>query len=204
MTNRAYRIARWLDRILTGGFYLAFLLEILLLSLSAPSRGGIFLLCAALAFSFTWLLRRLLGMKRPYQNESVLLQPRRGTNDSFPSLHAFSAFFIATSAFTSCSGLTSISLPEGLLSIHAGAFTFCSSLTSVTIPNTVESIGERAFSFCSALTAVTIPKSVTAIGPRAFAYGSAKLTIYTEHAQKPEGWDAAWSEGARSVVFDAK
>ena len=100
MANRAYRIARWLDRMLTGGFYLAFLLELLLLSLSAPSRGGIFLLCAALAFSFTWLLRRLLGMKRPYQNESILLQPRRGTNDSFPSLHAFSAFFIATSAFT--------------------------------------------------------------------------------------------------------
>ena len=48
------------------------------------------------------------------------------------------------------------------------AFSVCSSLTSVTIPNSVTSIGERAFSSCTGLTSVTIGNSVTSIGNDAF------------------------------------
>ena len=44
------------------------------------------------------------------------------------------------------------------------AFSGCSGLTSVTIPNSVTSIGNRAFEECSGLTSVTIPNSVTIIG----------------------------------------
>ena len=46
-------------------------------------------------------------------------------------------------------------------SIGGSAFSYCSSLTSVTIPNSVTSIGWSAFSDCSRLTSVTIPNSVT-------------------------------------------
>jgi len=48
------------------------------------------------------------------------------------------------------------------------AFSFCSFLTSVTIPNSVTSIGNYAFYGCSGLTSVTIPNSVTSIGSYAF------------------------------------
>ena len=41
-----------------------------------------------------------------------------------------------------------------------GAFSGCTGLTSVTIPNSVTSIGERAFKGCSSLTSVAIPNSV--------------------------------------------
>ena len=54
-------------------------------------------------------------------------------------------------------------------SIGDGAFMYCSGLTSVTIPNGVTSIGDRAFYYCSGLTSVTIPNSVTSIGEATFS-----------------------------------
>ena len=53
-------------------------------------------------------------------------------------------------------------------SIGHEAFSFCSGLTSVEIPNSVASIGKYAFYGCSSLTSVEIPNSVTSIGDQAF------------------------------------
>ena len=53
-------------------------------------------------------------------------------------------------------------------SIGYFAFSGCSGLTSITIPNSVTSIGSSAFEYCSGLTSVTIPNSVTSIGYAAF------------------------------------
>ena len=54
-------------------------------------------------------------------------------------------------------------------SIGFFAFESCSGLTSITIPNSVTSIGRQAFYACSGLTSITIPNSVTSIGAYAFA-----------------------------------
>ena len=48
------------------------------------------------------------------------------------------------------------------------AFSSCSNLTSVTIPNSVTSIGESAFANCSNLNSINIPSSVKSIGSNAF------------------------------------
>src|SRR5574344_1002679 len=53
-------------------------------------------------------------------------------------------------------------------SIGNRAFSDCTRLTSVTIPNSVKTIGRGAFSGCTGLTSVTIPNSVTFIGSYAF------------------------------------
>ena len=68
---------------------------------------------------------------------------------------------IGESAFSNCSGLTSVTIPNSVESIGASAFNGCSGLTSVTIPNSVESIGAWAFNGCSGLTSVHISDIVS-------------------------------------------
>jgi len=53
-------------------------------------------------------------------------------------------------------------------SIEGYAFSWCTSLPSIDIPNGVTSIGGQAFQCCTSLTSVTIPNSVTSIGIYAF------------------------------------
>ena len=85
---------------------------------------------------------------------------------------------IGNYAFDGCSGLTSITIPNSVTSIGNWVFYGCSGLTSLTFPNSVTSIGERAFDGCSGLTSITIPNSVTSIGQYAFR-GCKNLTSVT-------------------------
>ena len=80
-------------------------------------------------------------------------------------------------AFSGCSYLTSVSIPNSVTSIGVSAFSGCSCLASVTIPNSVTSIGNGAFYGCSGLTSVSIPNSVTKIGWSAFSYCTALETL---------------------------
>ena len=75
-------------------------------------------------------------------------------------------------------------------SIGQFAFSGCSGLTSVTIPNSVTSIGGSAFQDCSGLTSVTIPNSVTSIGNQAFANCDELTDVYclAEKLSKDNSW----------------
>lgn len=61
---------------------------------------------------------------------------------------------IASEAFSRCSGLISVTIPDSVTSIGEQAFLFCTGLTSVTIGNSVTSIGSSAFDGCSGLKTV--------------------------------------------------
>ena len=61
---------------------------------------------------------------------------------------------IGNAAFSHCSGLTSISIPEGVTHIGNYAFYYCSGLTSINIPEGVTKIGKSAFYECDCLTDV--------------------------------------------------
>ena len=81
----------------------------------------------------------------------------------------YSVTSIGIYAFSDCSGLTSVTIPNSVTSIGECAFWACSGLTSVTIGNSVTSIGDYAFCVCSGLTSVTIPNSVKSIEIYAFS-----------------------------------
>ena len=86
---------------------------------------------------------------------------------------------IGRSAFSFCTGLTSITIPDSVTSIGDSAFSHCYELTSITIPNSVTAIGEDAFNNCAELSSITIPNSVTSIGDDTFlgCVGLSSITI---------------------------
>lgn len=81
-------------------------------------------------------------------------------------------------AFSNCTNLTSITIPNNIISIGFEAFRNCRSLTSIMIPDSVTSIGNYAFEKCSNLTNITIGNGVTQIGARAFTECSKLKNIY--------------------------
>ena len=105
-----------------------------------------------------------------------------------------------SNAFSSCSRLSTITIPDSVTSIGNNAFYTCDSLTSITIPDSVTSISEYAFLDCDSLTSVTIPDSVTSIGDYAFYCCSSLETIYCEAESKPSGWDSSWKSNCNAQV----
>ena len=79
---------------------------------------------------------------------------------------------IGGDAFLYCTRLTRVTIPTNVVSINVAAFYFCTSLTNITIPNGATSIGNFAFYCCTNLTGILIPNSVSSIGDWAFAYCS--------------------------------
>ena len=74
---------------------------------------------------------------------------------------------IGDRAFGECTGLTSVTIPEGVTSIGDDAFSLCVNLTSISLPKSLTSIGSWGFS-ATGLTSITIPESVRSIGCDAF------------------------------------
>ena len=110
--------------------------------------------------------------------EIAVITDYNGTDESVsvPSqLGGCNVTDIGDGAFSDCTSLTSITIPNGVTSIGWNAFSDCTSLTSVVIPDGVTSIDDSTFDGCTSLASITIPDSVTSIGEYAF-YGCTSLT----------------------------
>ena len=84
---------------------------------------------------------------------------------------------IGSYAFDECSGLTSVTIPEGVTSIGYHAFYKCKGLTSVIIPNSVTFLGREAFGLCSGLKSVSIGNGVTTFEREVFHYCAGLKTV---------------------------
>lgn len=82
-------------------------------------------------------------------------------------------------AFSGCTGLKKISLPEGVENIWDEAFYGCTGLTSVSFPDSLIVISHRAFSNCTSLKEITFPDGIVQIGQWAFSgcTGIAEITL---------------------------
>ncbi len=75
---------------------------------------------------------------------------------------------ICTSAFNSCSALANVNIPSSVKLVGDNVFNRCSSLPSITLPNTLPYISYGMFAGCTSLTSITIPNSVKFIGQSSF------------------------------------
>jgi len=79
------------------------------------------------------------------------------------------------SAFSGCKSLTSITIPDGITRIEASTFSGCSSLISISIPDSVDYIGNDAFNNCRSLSSIVIPQGIETIEKNTF-YDCSSLT----------------------------
>lgn len=71
--------------------------------------------------------------------------------------------------FFNCQSLENVTVPDSVTEISDGAFEGCASITSVDLSDNVTEIGDLAFSGCKSVTEVSIPDSVDVIGASAFS-----------------------------------
>ena len=76
---------------------------------------------------------------------------------------------IGDSAFSNCTSLESVNIPVSVTHVGASAFSGCSSLSDFNIPGSLKSIESSVFSGCSSISKITIPDSVTTIGELSFS-----------------------------------
>lgn len=79
-------------------------------------------------------------------------------------------------AFSGCSDLKEIIIPDSVQHIKDQAFAYCTALEAVTLPARLRTIGFNAFHGCG-FTEIMIPDTVTEIG--GFAFSATPLTSFT-------------------------
>ncbi len=79
-------------------------------------------------------------------------------------------------AFSDCKEITSVFMPDSIVTIGEEVFLNCTALTSVNIPDSVIAIGESAFANCG-ITDITVPASLTYFGNYSFAYCTKLTTV---------------------------
>jgi len=87
---------------------------------------------------------------------------------------------IGNNAFSGCSNLQGIEIPNDVTSIGNYAFHNCSAMSTVKIGNSVNNIGSSAFSGCSAIHELLIPKSVKTINDNVFKGCTSLNTVIME------------------------
>ena len=118
------------------------------------------------------------GLEASYRGKVVI--PSSVTHNG----KTYAVIAIGEGAFSCCSDLTEITIPNSVMSIGRSAFYYCRKLESVTIPNSVTKIGEVAFVECG-LESVTIGNSVAEIGDYAFAECKSLYTLYSLNTTPP-------------------
>ncbi|MEE0962338.1 MAG: leucine-rich repeat domain-containing protein [Bacteroidales bacterium] len=106
---------------------------------------------------------------------------------------------IGSNTFNYCTNLTTVTLGNGITSIGEQAFMWCENLTSINIPATLTSLAKNAFAYCESLTSIELPSTLTSIAEQAFI-GCASLpsVIIPEGITRIE---ASTFRGCSSMIY---
>lgn len=107
---------------------------------------------------------------------------------------------IDNTAFTNCSTLADVMLPETLVNIGAMAFYGCG-MNEIVIPDSVQTIRMYAFSICNNLTTVTIGSGITSIHAQAFDNSPNITTINVPWAEG-EVANAPWGATNATINYE--
>lgn len=96
----------------------------------------------------------------------------------FDELQYFTALTrVADEAFSNCTALRKLTLPEGITAIGKSAFYRCLNLQEIVMPDGITEIGTGAFGSCG-VEYLTLPSNLKIIGPDAFMWSSlVELTL---------------------------
>ena len=100
-------------------------------------------------------------------------------------------------AFSGCSSLTRIVIPDSVTSMSWNAFQNCDNLQSVVLSNGITSIGAWTFYGCSSLTSVTIPDSVISISSNVF------MKCYSLTEIRYAGTKEQWNDIEKDLTWDS-
>jgi hypothetical protein len=127
---------------------------------------------------------------------------------SFDELKYFTGLSaIGDYAFSGCSGLTLITLPNSITSIGQNAFAGCTGLTSIKIPNIVTTIGEEGFSGCTGLTTLYVNATTPPVlGTSVFDGVNQNIPVYVPGGTAStylatDGWDYFFNYNETSISF---
>ena len=124
----------------------------------------------------------------------VAISPKPTGAVTIPStLGGYPVTIIDNEAFFGCSGMTEVTIPEGVREIGVYAFQGCSSLTRVIIPDSVKSIYGFAFYKCSSLVSVSLPYSLQGVVNESDVFRDASSNLIVSYREPL----------TKTVVFDA-
>ena len=106
---------------------------------------------------------------------------------------------IGSNTFNYCTNLTTVTLGNGITSIGEQAFMWCENLTSINIPATLTSLAKNAFAYCESLTSIELPSTLTSIAEQAFiSCASLPSVIIPEGITRIE---ASTFRGCSSMIY---
>ncbi|MBO5022222.1 MAG: leucine-rich repeat protein [Clostridia bacterium] len=108
---------------------------------------------------------------------------------------------IARDVFCENKDITSLFIPEGVVSIGDFAFAYCSNLTAVTIPDSVKNIGHNAFTYCTSLQEVSIPTGVVTLGISCFSCTKISGTVILEKVETVSNRAFEQCNNLENVIF---
>ena len=89
--------------------------------------------------------------------------------------------FIGASAFENHTAITSVSIPETVISICQNAFAGCTSLTSITLPESLQYLEPDAFKDCTSLAVIHLSENIESLSSSAFQN--------TAYYNNPANWE---------------